>query len=331
MLTQPEHTYESGPPVPYRSPDAILRIDDNKLSELIEDFYEDKTDATQKAYRKDVKHFAEFLNVDSSGAVAKAFLGHGQGNANWTVMRFKKFMIKGQLAPATINRRLSSLRSFANFSQQMGMTPWDLSIKSVKQRKYKDTRGPSIENVRKMAAAIEAYDSPRKERDRLIFRLTFILLLRRNAVAKLELSDFDQATNSLWYLPKGHSEKKYKVIPDAVLTALNDWIALRGSEPGPLIYNLVVGNRGGCGITGIGIWKIIKRIGKEVGINVWPHAMRHAGITVLCNLAATEGHSLKDVQEAADHASLQTTMIYWDKANSQQGKMSSLLERSLAM
>jgi site-specific recombinase XerD len=59
--------------------------------------------------------------------------------------------------------------------------------------------------------------------------------------------------------------------------------------------------------------------------------MRHAGITLLCNLAATEGHSLKDVQEAADHASLQTTMIYWDRSHSKQGKMSSLLEKSLAM
>lgn len=331
MKPQPEHSYEAGPPVPYRTPESVLVIDDNRLSELIEDFFDEKTEATQRAYRKDIKNFADFLNVDSGEAAAKAFLGNGQGNANWTAMRYKKFMVKGQLSPATINRRLSSLRSLIDFSQQVGMIPWDLSVKSVKQRKYKDTRGPGIENIRKMATVIETYPSPRKERDRLIFRLLFILLLRRNAVATLDLSDFDQATNSLWYLPKGQTEKKFKEIPDAVLTALYGWIAVRGSEPGRLVYNLAVGGRGGRGITGLGIWQVIKRIGKDVGVNAWPHGMRHAGITVLCNLAATEGHSLKDVQDAADHASLQTTMIYWDRSHSKQGKMSSLLERSLAM
>ena len=98
-----------------------------------------------------------------------------------------------------------------------------------------------------------------------------------------------------------------------------------------MLYNLIVGGGSGGGITGHGIWQIIKKIGKDAGVNARPHGMRHAGITVLCNLAATEGHSLKDVQEAADHASLQTTMIYWDRTHSNQSQMSNLLERSLAM
>ena len=111
MITQPEHTYESGPPVPYRAPDAILRIDDHKLSDLVEDFFADKTAATQRAYRKDLKDFADFLKVDSVEDATKSFLGHGQGVANWRALKYRQHLVARKLSPATTNRRLASLRS----------------------------------------------------------------------------------------------------------------------------------------------------------------------------------------------------------------------------
>lgn len=332
MITQPEHnTYESGPPVPYRSPDAILRIDDNKLSDLVQDFFSDKTSATQRAYRKDLEDFAKFLKVDSVDDAAKAFLGHGQGTANWRALKYRQDLVSRKLAPATTNRRLASLRSLVNFSTQVGLVPWDLSVKSVKHQKYRDTFGPGKEVVLKMFAAVRDYPSPRKERDTVLLKLIYLLGLRRSEIAGLQLHDYDPGRKLLAVLGKGRSEKEILKISPGMIVSINEWIEKRGSEPGPLLNRLTVAGHTRNSMSPNGVYEIIKYIGRGIGVNVRPHGFRHTAITELCEEASKRGKTFKDVQDFARHKSPAVTLLYWDRAHSNQGEMSELLEEAIAV
>ncbi len=331
MKPQPEHSYEAGPPVPYRTPESVLVIDDNRLDDLVHDFFSDKSASTQRAYRKDLKDFSEFLKVDSVEDAAKTFLGHGQGNANWWALKYRQHMVRRSLSPATTNRRLASLRSLVNFSSQIGMIPWDLAVKSVKHQKYRDTFGPGKEVVLRMFAAVREFSSPRKERDAALLKLIYLLGLRRSEAANLQLYDYDPDRKLLAVLGKGRTEKEILKMSPGLINTLNEWIDKRGREPGPLLSKLSVAGRALNKISSNGIYEIIKRIGRDIGVDVRPHGFRHTAITELCEEAAKRGMTFKDVQDFARHKNPSTTLLYWDRAHSNQGRMSELLEESIAV
>lgn len=313
----------------YRRADSILVMDDGRLAELIEDFFSDKTAATQRAYRKDLKHFANFLDQESIQDASKHLLKHGQGAANWTALRYRKHLISLGLAPATINRRLASLRSLVDFAKHVGMIPWDISLKSVKHRKYRDTAGPGKETIQRMFTHVSQYPSPRRERDRAILGLMFFQGLRRAEVANLDLQDFDRNRNLLAVMGKGRSEKEFREIKGGLANVLLRWIEVRGDQPGRLIQSLYRNGGMKGGISENGVWHIVTETGRAVGVKVWPHAIRHTCITELCNTAMEAGLTLRDVMEFARHRNINTTMLYWDRTHSNHGKMASLLERSV--
>lgn len=324
-------TDAKGAVVNYRKTDSVLVIDDGRLAELIADFFSDKTAATQRAYKKDLKDFANFLDQDSIQDASKYLLQHGQGAANWTSLRYRKDLVSRGLAPATINRRLASLRSLVDFAKHVGMIPWDISLKSVKHRKYRDTAGPGLPTVQKMFNFIGKHSSPRRERDRAVLGLIFFQGLRRAEVARLDFHDFDRGRYLLAVLGKGRSEKEFREIKSGLAQILIDWVQVRGDQPGPLIQSLYKNGDFRGGISENGVWHLIVETGRAVGVKVWPHAIRHTCITELCNTAIPAGLSLRDVMDFARHRNINTTMLYWDRSNSNQGKVASLLEQSISV
>lgn len=315
--------------VAYRKADSVLVIDEGRLAELIADFFSDKTAATQRAYKKDLKDFANFLDQESIQDASKYLLQHGQGAANWTSLRYRKDLVLRGLAPATINRRLASLRSLVDFAKHVGMIPWEISLKSVKHRKYRDTGGPGVEAIQKMFNFIGQYPSPRRERDRAVLALIFLQGLRRAEVARLDLHDFDPGRNLIAVMGKGRSEKEFRPIQSGLAQILADWIAVRGSNSGALIQRLYKNGQLKGGMSGGCVWHLITETGRAVGIRVWPHAIRHTAITELCNKAPQAGLNLRDVMEFARHRNINTTMLYWDRTHSNDDKMAALLEQSI--
>jgi integrase/recombinase XerD len=67
-------------------------------------------------------------------------------------------------------------------------------------------------------------------------------------------------------------------------------------------------NHRGQRLTRQGLWLIIKRYVKEIGIRgpVTPHTLRHSFATHLLN----SGAGLREVQKRLGHASLSTTQVY---------------------
>src|SRR5262249_57201015 len=67
---------------------------------------------------------------------------HGRGNE--CLHAYRGAMLDAGLAPATVNRRLSALRSIVQLGRTFGMVTWSLEIDGVKTKAYRDTAGPGL-------------------------------------------------------------------------------------------------------------------------------------------------------------------------------------------
>lgn len=118
--------------------------------------------------------------------------------------------------------------------------------------------------------------------------------------------------NVLWVRRKGGTRQPLRLEPP-VVSLINDYLNERGTrDPDlPLFVTVPHGGRPGGKRQDRGaLGKLIRRIAKAAGIPSWasltPHSLRHSFIT----LALDAGTALRDVRDAAGHASADTTSHY---------------------
>src|SRR5262245_20825322 len=123
--------------LPYRraSPFAQARTLDAET--LIERWKEGRSPQTLRAYATDLKVFAAWIEAAYSGAAVEALRGMGPGEANETVRAYRSAMVDKGVAPATINRRLSALRSLVGLGKEFGYVTFDLAIRNVPSEAYR--------------------------------------------------------------------------------------------------------------------------------------------------------------------------------------------------
>jgi integrase/recombinase XerC len=167
------------------------------------------------------------------------------------------------------------------------------------------------------------------KRDRAAVRLLYDLALRRGEVVALDLEDVDLEAGRVAVLRKGKREKNLLSLPEPTKDALREWVAVRGSEPGPLFTNFDRAGKGGR-LTGTSLYRIVRDLGLEAGIKVRPHGLRHTGITEAVKAAQRAGISLEEVRDFSGHADVKTLMIYRDRERNVQGQLASLVAGEIA-
>jgi len=284
------------------------RIDAERLVKI---FLSNKSEKTVTAYRKDLSDFALFLGIQDGNLdrAARLFLSSGRGGANALAAEYREQMESRKLSPATINRRLSALRSMVEQAATIALVNWDLKIKGPKSRSYRDTAEPGTRNVRRMLDLVQARQDKKGVRDFAILRLLYDLALRRGEVVSLDLEDLDLEAKTIKILGKGRSEKESLTVPDPTANALRAWVDVRGTQAGSLFVNF---DRAGKGqrLTGTGVYQIVRRVGQELGIKTRPHGIRHSSIS-----ACVAQFPLTDVQKFSRHKKLETVAIYVDQVD----------------
>lgn len=278
--------------------------------ELYEAWLSGRKATTVAAYAGDVQAFARWAGaVDASQAV-EALLAAGSAGAARIAHAWRAAMIEAELAPATVNRRLSALRSLVELAARLGLVDWSLRVEGMKARTYRDTRGPGLDGVRAMVAALdEAGGGVRATRDRALVRLMFDRGLRRGEVTALDLDDFDPARCAVRVTGKGHAEAEWLTVGPAACQAVSAWVAVRGEEAGPLFTNL---DRAGKGsrLTGRSVARIVAALGEEAGLgHVRPHGLRHTAITAVLDLS---GGDVRRARDFSRHADVRTLVRYDD-------------------
>jgi integrase/recombinase XerC len=110
---------------------------------------------------------------------------------------------------------------------------------------------------------------------------------------------------------KGKSGREWLSIPAPTVNALKGWIGARGDAPGPLFVRLDRAGKGSATrLTGCALWKAVKARGEAAGLRraVWPHALRHAGITAALDAVG----DVRKVARFSRHADLRTVARYDD-------------------
>lgn len=195
-------------------------------------------------------------------------------------------------------------------ARDYGLIDWSLAIKNVRDRKYKDTLTCRLDGWRAMIGAIQGRDAV-SLRDRAMLRLMWDRGMRRKEVASLDLADVDLERKTIRFTGKGEEDDEVFALAAPTADAIRDWIAARGSQPGPLFVGL---SRNGARLNPGSIYRIVRDRGRAVGIDIRPHGIRHA----VCTSLLDAGHDLVGVSQFMRHGSLDTTMIY-DKNRKRRG------------
>jgi integrase/recombinase XerC len=291
---------------------------------LLAAFYASLSPNTLDAYRSDLADFATHLGTTDVETAARRLLNGSPGEANALALVYRSAMAEAGRSPATINRRLSAVRSLVSLARTLGLVAWMLEIKNVRSESYRDTRGPRVGGVEALLAVARRQERRKAARDVAMARLMFDLALRRGEVVALDLLDIDVAGRRVWVKGKGRREKVPLTMPDQTLAATVSWLSVRGVEPGPLFSNYDVSGKGAADrrLTGQGLWTVVRTLGRAAGIEVRPHGLRHASITSALDL--TRG-DVRAVQKHSRHASVAVLMRYDDNRSDLAGAVAAMV------
>ena len=308
--------------------------DSSPMARAIALWLEDKSSImTRREYEKDLRYFFEVMSGKQvTEELVSAFLKVSQSQANAALIAYKGVLKKRGLAPTTINRKISAVKSFISTANRLGLCQYSLkdAVSSEKLKPYRDTTGIPLAEFKKVLALCDL-TTLKGKRDRALLMLFWSNALRRNEVSLLDIGDFIPSRRILWVKGKGRTEKESVDLSQKTIKAICDWLADRGSQgiksSSPLFISLDSRSRGSR-LSGDGLYKIVRCYCKDAGIDklMSPHRIRHSSITTA--LDKSDG-DVRKVQKLSRHKNLNTLMIYDDNRNNDQLELSELLEEDL--
>ena len=264
---------------------------------------------TLDAYRTDLLQYGGFLATRGRGALDAergdvsdflADLATGRPNGDGEK--------HPPCSPATINRKTAALRSFYRHLRREELVTEDpTAALAPPARSRKLPHVLSYAEVKRLLESAAGADAI-ATRDRALLELMYGCGLRASEAVGLEVTDVDLRRGFVRPHGKGSKERMVPVGREAA-TAVTRYLRtgrpeLVGERPeGKLFVNF----RGGA-LTRQGLYKIIQRHAKEVGLDgkMSPHTLRHSFATHLLS----GGCDLRSVQEMLGHADVSTTQLY---------------------
>lgn len=255
---------------------------------------------TLSAYRTDLLQFGSFLrsrDAELTELVQSDIAAY-----------LDQLSSTGVASGKTLNRKLSSLRSFYKHLRRENFVSHDPTVKvkaPLSSRKLPQvlSRG-EVTSIIELAAGAD----PCGVRDRAILELMYACGLRATEVVTLELSNVDWDESTLRTIGKGDKERLVPIGREAML-ALRRYLAQGRPQlvKGAARHALFVNFRGSP-LTRQGLYKIVRKYATEAGLadRTSPHTLRHSFATHL--LAG--GCDLRSVQEMLGHADVATTQTY---------------------
>jgi integrase/recombinase XerC len=294
---------------------------------LVDAFLSDKSPNTRRGYAQDLESFRAFYGHESIEGAAQTFIMLKNGSANAVLLNWKAAQLEQKLTPATINRRLACLRSLVKRARQLGLTTLCIDVEGLRRQPYRDTRGPGVTNAAKMLSIVGNRPGARGARDAAMLSLAIECGLRRFEILGLDLEHVELDLSSMWILGKGRQQRERVTLPEATVKALELWISARGNHPGPLFVG--IGRSGELGITrltGSGLYGLVRRCGRKLGLTVSPHRLRHTAITA--GLDASNG-DVRSCRLFSRHADLGTLTMYDDARGDKGGSIAKLVSAAV--
>lgn len=162
---------------------------------ILRAWFEGKTEHTIRSYRHDLEDFALYFSralgisppMDVNLALGRLFR-QASPSAHEIALGFRHYLGSAHLSSASINRHLATLRSVTRLGRMLGMMSWHLEVPGVKAERRRETRGPSVDDVRLMLDATRG-DSEGETRDAAIVLVFYCLGLRVSELCGLTLQE----------------------------------------------------------------------------------------------------------------------------------------------
>lgn len=282
-------------------------------------FLRARNEHTLRAYGQDLDVLATFMGVATRELAAEKLLQLRGGRANELALNFQASLVEKGLSPATINRRMSTLRALAKLGRMLGMISWSIEVENLGTQAYRDTRGPGTVAILKMLDKLPA--TAKGVRDTLIVRLLHDVALRRGEIVSLDREHWSPERGALSVLGKKRLEREWVTIPEVTRRALEAWLEIRGDEPGPM-FQALDDKHFGHRLTGSAVYEIIHKLGISVGVVTRPHGLRHTAITGSLD---KNGGNVRASARFSRHKNLDTLTKYDDNRLDLGGQMATLV------
>ena len=254
---------------------------------------------TITAYKNDLANFKSFIIIEFEEKDLLKVNYHQI--RSWIV-----YLVESKVSNRTINRKVSSLKSFYKFlqkSEQIFINPLS-KHKALKETKKIQVPFTSKE-INLVIDKIDELDSFESVRDKLIVELFYSTGIRRAELINLKEKNVNKSSGVIKVLGKRDKERFVPLLQSVEVT-LNRYLELK-KEFNLGLEELFI-TKNGNKIYETLVYRIINSYFSNVSSKVKksPHILRHSFATHLLN----EGADLNSVKELLGHSSLASTQVY---------------------
>jgi site-specific recombinase XerD len=250
------------------------------------------SDRTVEFYKDILDHFFEFIQkspLEVTSDDIRMWMGKRQ--------------FKDKVTTVTVNNERRGLSSFFSWmaKEEIRLNNPMLKIGQIKVKREKKKAFDELE-IEKMRDVLKNYN----DRDKLIFELLLSSWARVTEVAQIRLDEI----NGDEILVHGKGNKDRTVYLNAKTSVMLENFMKGRKDDNPYLFPSYAGGNV-CTMKHIRAETIeqrIRKIGKEAGVQAYPHKFRRTGAT----MALHRGMPVEQVSRILGHESLDVTKIYLD-------------------
>ena len=256
---------------------------------------------TIEAYSKDLRQFEEYVKLNKESVFVP-----GDVDAD-LVRSWIVSLMDEKISPVSVNRKLSSLKSFFKFLMKQG----SISVNPLRLITGPKTKKPLPYFVRDKEMELlldgDGFDEDFEGvRDRLVLEMLYDTGIRRSELIGIQDSDVDFGAMQIRVTGK---RNKQRLIPfaEGLKNLIQAYTEVRNREVGSESGWFFVRKNGEQLSAGI-VYTIVKKKLSEIPTLAKrsPHVLRHSFATSMLN----NGAELNAVKELLGHSSLASTSVY---------------------
>ncbi len=217
-------------------------------------------------------------------------------------------LVDSGVSNRTINRKISSLKSYYKFLLKIGDIQENPLSKHKALKVAKKIQVPfSEKEIQQVLSLLNETNDFESIRNKLIVELFYSTGIRRAELINIKVQDISISQQTVKVLGKRNKERIIPLLP-SVIETIKQYIRLRDEISNITDQEFLFISKKGVKIYETLVYRIINSYFSMVSQKVKrsPHILRHSFATHLLN----EGADLKAVKELLGHASLASTQVY---------------------
>ena len=264
-------------------------------------------------YERRAAHPQHGVSSDVAGTIPPTTITDAMTHATAdTIRAFLAMLGEQQYSPATMARKIATLRSFYKWAERRGLSDTNpMTLIRTPREGKRLPKAITIEQIEQLLAAPDNADVLGR-RDRAMLETLYSTGIRVSELIGLNVEDLDMVGEALRVRGKG---KKERIVPLGAhaLDAIRSFVELLKTDPrfapqGELKSRPLFLNKHGGRLSSRSVRRKLDKYLKQVGLDptISPHTLRHSFATHLLD----NGADLRSVQELLGHQSLSTTQVY---------------------